>query len=404
MKISEIDNSWQELLTFLPSNWIALGHETGALKGLRKDKSPANLLRTMLIHCACGYSLRETAVRARLSKLAEMSDVALLKRLKKCGPWFQAMSHALLQERGAHVADDPGLKLRVFDATHVKEPGQTGSQWRVHYSINLPQLDCDYFSISPTRGAGTSESLCNFPIAGGDHILADRGYCKCKGLDYVARQGAYITIRLRPSGVHLVDLHGEKFNLSQEILSIDQPGQVGEWDVGVKVTNSEDVVYGRICAMLKTDTVAARARKLSQRKASKDGKSIRWSTLLYANYIILFTTFNKAHNSHDILRYYRLRWQIELVFKRFKQIANFGHLPKHDDASSKAWLYGKLFVALLIEKLHAYGGAISPWRVFINQTKIETQECLERILFHIPFGDRSNHSTTCNTQGAFDLA
>ena len=39
--------------------------ETGALKGLRKDKSVENLLRVLLLHLGRGYSLRETAVRAR---------------------------------------------------------------------------------------------------------------------------------------------------------------------------------------------------------------------------------------------------------------------------------------------------------------------------------------------------
>jgi len=47
----------------------------------------------------------------------------------------------------------------------------------------------------------------------------------------------------------------------------------------------------------------------------------------------------------------RSRLQIELVFKRFKSIAQLGHLPKHSDDRSKVWLYGKLFTALLTNKL-----------------------------------------------------
>ena len=46
--------------------------------------------------------------------------------------------------------------------------------------------------------------------------------------------------------------------------------------------------------------------------------------------------------------------------------AQLGHLPKRDDDSAKAWLYGKLFVALLVEKLIAHARTISPgataWR------------------------------------------
>jgi IS4 transposase len=65
--------------------------------------------------------------------------------------------------------------------------------------------------------------------------------------------------------------------------------------------------------------------------------------------------------SPQVLQCYRYRWQIELVFKRFKQIAQLGHLPKYHDESAKAWLYGKLFVALLTEKLIQQARAVSPW-------------------------------------------
>jgi IS4 transposase len=61
------------------------------------------------------------------------------------------------------------------------------------------------------------------------------------------------------------------------------------------------------------------------------------------------------------LEWYRVRWQIELVFKRMKSLAQLGHLPKHDEQSARAWLYGKLLVALLGQKLTRLGRDISPW-------------------------------------------
>ena len=76
--------------------------------------------------------------------------------------------------------------------------------------------------------------------------------------------------------------------------------------------------------------------------------------------MIVFTTQITAPAS-EILEWYRLRWQIELVFKRLKTLAQLGHLPKHDQRSSRAWLYGKLCVALLTQKLIRVGRDISPW-------------------------------------------
>ena len=68
-----------------------------------------------------------------------------------------------------------------------------------------------------------------------------------------------------------------------------------------------------------------------------------------------------AFSAGQVLEAYRYRWQIELVFKRLKQIVQLGHLPKRQDDSAHAWLYGKLFVALLTEKLLAHARAVSPW-------------------------------------------
>ena len=70
-------------------------------------------------------------------------------------------------------------------------------------------------------------------------------------------------------------------------------------------------------------------------------------------------------SSRTVLECYRLRWQIELTFKRLKSIVQLGHLPKQNDHSSRAWLYGKLFVALLTQKLMRLGSTISPWGYYL---------------------------------------
>jgi len=55
---------------------------------------------------------------------------------------------------------------------------------------------------------------------------------------------------------------------------------------------------------------------------------------------MLFSTFPESSFADtDILEWYRIRWQVELVFKRFKSIAGLGHLPKYDEQTAKAWLY-----------------------------------------------------------------
>lgn len=360
--ISLLDEDWAVLASFFPENWRTLALDTFALKGLRQDKSEENFLHTLLIHLACGYSLRETAVRARAAQLANLSDVALLKRLRKSGDWLYGLCMGLFAERGLTAGDHQAIALRLIDATLVKEPGQTGSQWRVHYSLQWPSLRCDFFKLTSTEGRGAGESLTHFPVRQGEHLLADRGYSNANSIHHVARHGAYLTVRLNPQGVRMLDGDGKLFDLPERLRSLSKANDVASWPVLIPGGKARKPVEGRVCAVRKTVAAIAQAQKKLRWQASKRQTELRAVTLLYAEYVIVFSTFApEEFSAHRVLECYRLRWQIELVFKRFKQVANLGHLPKYDEESSKAWLYGKLFVALLTEKLIAQAELLSPW-------------------------------------------
>ncbi len=101
--------------------------------------------------------------------------------------------------------------------------------------------------------------------------------------------------------------------------------------------------------------------KKLKRHTSKKGIELKPETFIYAKYAIVFATFpGNQFTAFDILEWYRILWQIELAFKRFKQIAQFGYLPKYDDDSSKSWLYGKLFAVLLTERLIDFAKSFPP--------------------------------------------
>ena len=351
-----MDEEWAVLRSFLPVGWEELGRSSGALKGLRKDKSADSVLRVLLLHLGCGHSLRETVVRAREAGLAELSDVALLKRLRKSSDWLHALCVALFRERGMARAAGTGLRVRAFDATTVREPGRTGSVWRVHYSLCLSSLRCDFFEVTPTRGAGSAEYLARFPVVAGDHILADRGYATAAGVGHVAAAGGRIAVRVNTGALPLRTPEGAPFDLLAALSGLAGAGAVGSWSAAA------GGVRGRLCAVRKSARAAKQARKRARREARRQGSTVRPETLAYANYVIVFTTFcEESFSAGEVLEWYRLRWQVELVFKRLKSLARLGHLPKHDDDSARAWLYGKLLVALLVDKLVDHARAVSPW-------------------------------------------
>ena len=156
-----------------------------------------------------------------------------------------------------------------------------------------------------------------------------------------------------------------------KLASIEKAGDVQSWNVLVPSKKSQNLP-GRLCVVRKSNEAIELAHKKLKINASKKGTEIKPETLEYAKYIIVFTTFDQDRFTDvEILNWYRCRWQIELVFKRFKSIAQLGHLPKHSDDSAKAWLYGKLFVALLTQKLIHYANCFSPWGYVLEERTAE---------------------------------
>ncbi len=256
----------------------------------------------------------------------------------------------LFRENGVEAED--GASARAVDGTIVREPGR-GSQWRLHYGVRLPSLACDFFELTPAKGAGTGETLTRFPVAPGDLVLADRGCSTASGLRHVADCGGHVAVRVNPQVLRLREADGEPFDLRRAVSSLKRAGDVGGWPAAVAVEGGE-AVAGRVCAIRKTREAA--------RRASSNGQRLRPETLQYARYVIVFTTFPESEfDAAAVLRWYRLRWQVELVFKRFKSLAGLGHLPKRGSDSARAWLYGKLLTALLVEKTLRHAAALSPW-------------------------------------------
>ncbi len=361
--LSILDENWRVLLSLFPKNWVELAKETGAMvRKLRAFPSEDAVIRTLLIHIAQGYSLRETAVKAKAAGISDVSDVALLKRLRLSEEWFKALCQDLLRERtdtsnlSAH-----GIRMRLVDGTNVKEPGRTGSLWRIHYSMTLPDLCCDYFRLTATKGAGTGETYTQFPAGKNDCIIADRAYATSPGIEHLEQCGAYSLVRVNTQALPLYTEKKKSMNLLSSIKKRVINEQEKEWDAYVKKSNGS-YLEGRLCVIRKSEYAIEETIKKLKRNASKKQTTLKPSTLEFAKYVILFTTLPmKDFSVRSVLEWYRIRWQVELVFKRLKSLAGLGHLPKHDEVSSRAWLYGKLFVALLVEKLIQHANEISPW-------------------------------------------
>ena len=357
-QLVSIGQDWDVVMQMLPANWEAKATELGAVRRqLRGFANVSSMLRVLLIHLADGCSLRETAVRASAGGLSTVSDVAVLKRLRSCGAWFEWMTRemaagmALPQAGHAVLAD---RRVRLVDGSSVCEPGATGSTWRLHYALNLHTLSCDEVHVSE---ASVGESLTLFDIREGDVIMADRGFARRSGLRYAVQRKADVVLRTSLTNLPLHDRRGRPLELLA-LLQTLAVGQAADWPASVR--DQDGAIDVRVCAYKKTAAQTLAAQQAIQQEARKKGRTVRPQTLEAAGYVIVLTTLMQP-SAAAIMEFYRRRWQIELAFKRLKSLLQLGHLKKVDKEAARAWLQGKLLVACMIEKLILTAERFSPW-------------------------------------------
>jgi len=207
-------------------------------------------------------------------------------------------------------------------------------------------------------------------------------YSTGRGIGHVAQAGGQVTVRVNTGTLILLGEDGAELDLVKCMRPLKKAGVIGSEAASVRVGRSGGSVRGRLCALRKTEEAIRIAQRKLRKEASKKGRQIRPATLEMAKYVILFTTVPEDEwTDSEVLDWYRTRWQVELVFKRFKSLAQLGSLPKYHEDSAKAWLYGKLLAALLVEKLISHAASISPWGYDLGQPA--SQERLARVRLRV---------------------
>ncbi len=353
---------WAVVMRFLPTGWQEAAGRLGALRRARGVGDAEALLRTLLIHLADGCSLQETALRAGQAGWCKLSAVALFKRVQAAEQWLRWLAASLWQQRARTVAWGR-YRVRAVDATVVTEAGRTGSLWRVHYAVGLRDLQCDFFEVTDVRGG---ETLRRIPVHRGDLMLGDRAYSTPPGVAHVVAAGGAVLVRANLQSLPLFTERGERLAVLRRVRPL-RSGQIGEWVAYVHGPEGQRIA-GRLIAIKRSRHATRAVRKRLRRKANKGQRVLSPAALEQARYFFVWTCVPATDlSAAQILELYRLRWQIELAFKRLKSIMGLGQLPKRADASARAWLHGKLFVALLVERLLETATAFSPWGYIVEE-------------------------------------
>jgi hypothetical protein len=324
----------------------ATARETKAFLRPREITNAVDLLRLILAYCLGERGLRSTAAWAVSVGLVDISSVALLYRLRQCGDWLALLVGQVVADTAPQASR--GRMIRIIDATTVPKKGldarKKNELWRIHSAFDLPQERFGHFELTDQQAG---ETLDRIPVVAGEIRLGDRAYLQPDRMAAVIEAGADVVIRAGWKSARWLDGKGNALDLVAELRKaarglIDRP-------IWIKRKRGAPLAV-RLVAIKKPAQAAAEARRKARRAAQRGGHQLSKQTLDAADWVILVTSLKPTEfATADVLALYRLRWRIELGFKRLKSLIGLKGPPGIDERSARPHVLAHLLTILLLE-------------------------------------------------------
>jgi hypothetical protein len=202
------------------------------------------------------------------------------------------------------------------------------------------------------------ETLRRFTWMPDQLVIGDRGYANAPGIISVVDQGADVLVRVNRGALPLYDGQ-ELIDILQWLRGLDGH-RAFERNVTIRHGEGrrERQVQGRLIGFRLPDDEAAEAR---ERVLKEHGAGATEEMLEAASYVALFTTAPAERiTAARCVEAYRLRWQIELQFKRWKSLCGFDRLPNYRDDTILSWLSIKVLLGLLLDKMGSAATELFP--------------------------------------------
>ena len=190
------------------------------------------------------------------------------------------------------------------------------------------------------------QKLSRYPVQKGELILGDRAYGTARGVHAVQQAEADVVVRFNPATLRTCNEERRRILLQEKETDVPKTGAV-EFQIIIPVPPNPNKSHkswnlAKAIAWVPARAIAARTRT--------------------GEVIWILTTLNAATlPAIAVLALYRLRWQIELLFKRLKSLLHLDTLPSRQGPTAKSWMLARLIAAALAQRLVQPSGPLSPW-------------------------------------------
>jgi IS4 transposase len=176
-------------------------------------------------------------------------------------------------------------------------------------------------------------------IDGGEVVLGDRGYGTAKSIFYAREFGGHVLVRVTPYNIRVCSTDREIIRMEEYEKLVPE---IGCYSMHVLIpVPPNKTTKSKKTWPLKDAIAWIPARLVGSR--NDEGEVIWIITTLPENVI----------DDATVMQHYRIRWQVELLYKRLKSLAWLDKLPApHKGPTAMSWIVGRLLVAALVEAMN----------------------------------------------------
>lgn len=365
-----VDSWTSEVIPRLPACFEQQARKLKAFQRKRAFEQPSDLLRGLLLYVLSPFGFRYLGAWAVLLDLADLSPAAWHAALIRSSAWLLWLIGELLvaNDRPVWITQRVRRRVWIVDASMLGQVGKTGDAWRLHLGFDLIAGQVGQVHLTDRS---TGERLDHYALEPGDLVLLDAGYGYRRTLARAQQLGADVLVPFTPCTCPLEDYSGQPFSVLSWLNQDGPPirSRTAWWSY------QGERGQVRIIAKRLPEGQRRAAERRLLRKAHQHQRGVSQIGLFLCGWMLLLTTLaSESWTAEELLWLYRARWQVELLFKRMKQLLQLGRIRATSPQGAEACIRALLVAWLLQEKISSQLRRLLPSLSSPARSKWDTQQ------------------------------
>lgn len=334
----------------VPSKGLSTDSLQGLCKRIREFNPEAGLSAQALCERINDVRAKEymAAILAVILRYCHQKIINKCPKLEKAISYFESVK----------VEDSTVAKLnerlqKQFEGT---SRGGTGPKSQVKIDLIYDLMKGVTIDAKIYRGKEPDQSLANRIIQfikKDDLVLRDLGYFVLHSLKKIQEVGAYFLSRFQPNvKVFLKKDDAEPVDLGKYIKKNYPNSAVIDFK---EVFLGDERIPSRMVIYRQPEEIVKIKRMEANKRSKETGRVMSVGKKLCLQYAIFVTNAPKEILSAEVIgTIYRLRWEIELIFKRWKNQLEIDYLKGIDENRIECLIWSRLCTVVITEMITGY--------------------------------------------------